>query len=69
MVHLLEEGRVEHTGPALAAARGKRQAGIPPAASKSARTLGSIFVTQAFRKTLFSGMLCIGHFPDKQGQL
>lgn len=69
MVHRLEEGRAEHAGPALAAVCGKRQPGIPPAASKSARTLGYVFVTQAFIKTLLSGMLCIGHFLDKQGQL
>lgn len=69
MAHQLEEGRAEHTGPALAAAQGKRQAGIPPAASKSARGLGYVFVTQAFIKTLLNWILCIGHFPDKQGQL
>lgn len=69
MVHQLEEGRAEHKGPAPAAAQGKRSAGIPPAASKGARTLGYVFVTQAFVKTLLSGKLCIGHFPDKQGQL
>lgn len=69
VVHQLEEGRAEHTGPALAAAQGKRPAGIPPAASKSARTLRYVFVTQAFVKALLSGMQCIGHFPDKQGHL
>lgn len=65
MIHQLGEGRAEHTGPAVAAAWGKGPAGIPPVASKSARTLRYVFVT----KTLLSGMLCIGHFPDKQGQL
>lgn len=69
MVHQLEEGKAEHMGPALAAVQGKSHPGIPPAASKSARTLGYVFVTQAFIKTLLSGMLCTGHFPDKRGQL
>lgn len=69
MIHQLKEGRAEDTEPAVAAAQDKRPAGIPPAASKSARTLGYVFVTQAFIKTLLSGMLCVGHFPDEQGQL